>query len=35
MSSMENCDGTLDGLIVRIFWEKGMEKQNQMDRELK
>lgn len=32
---MENCNETLGGLIVRIFWEKGMEKQNQMDRELK
>ena len=32
---MENCNETLDGLIVRIFWERGMEKQNQMDRELK
>ena len=34
-SSTENCNETLDSLIVRIFWEKGMEKQNQMDRELK
>ena len=32
---MENRNETQDGLIFRIFWEKGMEKQNQLDRELK
>ena len=32
---MENCNETLDGLIVRNFLGMGMEKQNQLDRELK